>query len=201
MPRQNTKSTGAAGRRRQRDDARQRARRLHDARASVSRPKASLPSSSHDEVQALVEDARERVRRIEAERRQHRHDFALEVALEPARAARQSSSSRAQQRMPWRASAGSSTSFSSAYCSATSRALRARIACELRVDVHAVGPGCRRAELALLLQARDADLEELVEVGARDAQEAQALEQRHRGSSACASTRRLNSSSDSSRLM
>ena len=41
-------------------------------RRRSSRPKASSPSSCDDEVEALVEDARERVRRIEADRRQHR---------------------------------------------------------------------------------------------------------------------------------
>ncbi len=38
-----------------------------------------------------------------------------------------------------------------------------------------------RTDLHALLEARDADLEELVEVGAADAQEAQPLEQRHVG--------------------
>ena len=42
------------------------------------------------------------------------------------------------------------------------------------------GPARGRAELDLLLQARDADLEELVEVRRDDAEEAQPLEQRHR---------------------
>jgi hypothetical protein len=53
------------------------------------------------------------------------------------------------------------------------------------------------------LQARDAHHEELVEVRWRhDAQELQPLEQRHVvGDSASASTRALNSSHDSSRLM
>jgi hypothetical protein len=61
---------------------------------------------------------------------------------------------------------------------------------------------CRRAaaELDLLLEAGDADLEELVEVARDDAEEAQALEQRHASSAACASTRRLKASRDSSRL-
>jgi hypothetical protein len=54
--------------------------------------------------------------------------------------------------------------------------------------------------LVLGQQAGHAHFEEFVEIAADDAQEAQALEQRHRRSSACSSTRRLNSSSDSSRL-
>jgi len=50
---------------------------------------------------------------------------------------------------------------------------------ELVVDVHAVRPGRKRAELPALLQARHANLEELVEVGAGDCQELDALEERH----------------------
>ena len=54
----------------------------------------------------------------------------------------------------------------------------------------------------LVLQAGDADLEELVEVLAEDGQELDPLEQRHAWSSAAsASTRALKSSQDSSRLM
>ncbi len=43
----------------------------------------------------------------------------------------------------------------------------------------AVGVGGMAAQLDLLLEAGDADLEELVEVGGDDAQEAQAFQQRH----------------------
>ena len=45
---------------------------------------------------------------------------------------------------------------------------------------HAVGPAAERAQLQALLQAGDADLEELVEVGAGDAEKADALQQRQR---------------------
>ena len=68
----------------QRDDARQRARRLHDREAGVA-AEGVLAGEAHDEVQALVLDARKRPRRIEPERRQHRLDFAFEVLLEPLR--------------------------------------------------------------------------------------------------------------------
>ena len=49
----------------------------------VSRPKASLPGELDDEVQALVDDLRKRVRRVEADRRQQRPDLALEVVGDP----------------------------------------------------------------------------------------------------------------------
>ena len=52
---------------------------------------------------------------------------------------------------------------------------------ELLGDRHAVGGQLAAAELLQLLQARDADLEELIEVAAGDAQELQPLEQRHPG--------------------
>ena len=66
----------------QRDHARQRARRLHDGQARVA-AEGILAGEAHDEIQALVLDARKGPRRIEAERRQHRLDFAFEVLLEP----------------------------------------------------------------------------------------------------------------------
>ena len=51
---------------------------------------------------------------------------------------------------------------------------------QLLGHAHAVGPAAERAQLLALLQAGDANLEELVEVGAGDAEEADALEQRQR---------------------
>ena len=68
----------------QRNDARQRARRLHDREPRIA-AECILARQAHDEVQALVLDARKRPRRIEAQRRQHRLDFPLEVVLEPSR--------------------------------------------------------------------------------------------------------------------
>ncbi len=71
----------------QRDHARQRARRLHDGEAGVAAV-GVLPGEAHDEVQALVLDARKRARGVEAERRKDRLDLALEVLLEPLRGRR-----------------------------------------------------------------------------------------------------------------
>ena len=50
---------------------------------------------------------------------------------------------------------------------------------QLLGDGQAVGARLIRAELDALLEAGDADLEELVEIVRRDAQELEALEQRH----------------------
>src|SRR5262249_60814154 len=51
---------------------------------------------------------------------------------------------------------------------------------ELLGDRHAVGGELTATELLQLLEARDPDLEELVQVAAGDAQKLQPLEQRHR---------------------
>jgi hypothetical protein len=50
---------------------------------------------------------------------------------------------------------------------------------QLLADGHAIRAGLIRAELDALLEAGDADLEKLVEIIGRDAEELQALEQRY----------------------
>ena len=55
------------------------------------RPKASLALELDGEVEALVEHARERVRRVEPDRRQHRHHLAEEVVADPLPLRRRSS--------------------------------------------------------------------------------------------------------------
>ena len=97
----------------QRHDARQRARRLHDREAGVA-AEGILAREPHDEIQALVLDARKRARRIQPQRRQHRLDLALEILLEPGRC-RRPRFARASSSMPWWRSAGSSTSLRQAY--------------------------------------------------------------------------------------
>ena len=73
---------GALQRRRQRDQPRQRARRLHDRAAA--RPAESIPAvQADDEIQALVQNARKRPSGIERRGAQERHDFSAEVLLEP----------------------------------------------------------------------------------------------------------------------
>jgi hypothetical protein len=67
---------------RQADHARQHARRLHDRDAGAA-PEGVLAGQFDDEVQALVDHAREGVGRIEADRRQQRPHFLVEVLLDP----------------------------------------------------------------------------------------------------------------------
>src|SRR6185295_10571729 len=60
------------------------------------------------------------------------------------------------------------------------QAARALVNCvELFRNREAVRAGLIRAELEALLQTRDADLEELVEIARRNAQEFEPFEQRH----------------------
>src|SRR6187401_519152 len=66
----------------QRNDSRQRARRLNDGETSVA-AEGILAGESDDEVQALVLDARKRPGWIERERRQDRLDLELEIAFQP----------------------------------------------------------------------------------------------------------------------
>jgi hypothetical protein len=83
--------------------------------------------------------------------------------------------------MPCFSSAGSMTSLSRAYCSSIRSWASALTRRKHLVRGEAVVAGGDGAELDLLLEAGDADLEEFVEVAGDDAEEAQALEQRHAG--------------------
>jgi hypothetical protein len=67
---------------RQADDARQHARRLDDGGVGAA-PEGVLAFQFDGEVEALVEHAREGVRRVEPDRRQHRHHLAVEVFADP----------------------------------------------------------------------------------------------------------------------
>ena len=161
----------------QRHDARQRARRLHHGHVAIA-PEGVLAGQSDDEIEALVLDARERARRIEAQRAQHRLHLLHEAALEPG----------VRVGVP----VGASEQFDAlgvqraeqhvvehAVLIVDQRA-RARVnRCQLLGDAERVGRGLRGTELQQLLEPGDPDLEELVEVRGADAQEPQPLEQRH----------------------
>ena len=67
---------------RQADDAWQGTRDLHDREFGVA-AEGILAGQAHDEVEALVLDARKRPRRIEPQRRQYRFDFLREVVGQP----------------------------------------------------------------------------------------------------------------------
>ena len=67
---------------RQADHPRQHPRRLHDGGARVA-AEGVLALEFDRKIQALVEHPRKRVRGIKADRRQHRHHFALEITAYP----------------------------------------------------------------------------------------------------------------------
>jgi hypothetical protein len=67
---------------RQLDDAGQSARCLHDGGAGIA-AEGILAFEFHGEIEALVEHAREGVGRIQTDGREHRHDFAAEITVDP----------------------------------------------------------------------------------------------------------------------
>ena len=168
----------ALDRHRQRDQTRQRARRLHD-RAMARAAERVAAVQAYDEVQALVQNARDRPRGVERRRAQDRHDLRSEVLLEP---------------LPLRGRPIVATHEANSFVAQRGDELviehavllaheAARL---LRDDTQQLGGpevvrprGRRDARGETMLQARDANLEELVEIRRRDAQELQPLEQRH----------------------
>ena len=165
--------------RRQADHARQRARRAHDRDMALA-TEGVLAVQHHRDIEALVEYPRERVGRIQAQRREHRQDLALEVRARPARLCGR----------PGRAVDEHD---------ALARQRRAQlvvprfvlgvhqpggVVAHLREHLgqgHAVRARARVAVGDPVPEAGHAHLEELVEVAHRDAQEVQPLQQRYRG--------------------
>ena len=165
--------------RRQLDHARQHPRRLdhRDGRQAAERIETG---ELDDEVQALVDDLREGVRGIEADRREERPHFALEEIRDPLALGRRA--------------VGVAHQAHAVLCERREQLLvehavlivdqRARHTGELgerRAHLRQRHAGRGDLRTQLLLEAGDADLEELVEIAADDAAEAQALEQRDVG--------------------
>ncbi len=161
---------------RQLDDARQRARCTHDRQVPGAAKRVGALEHHHD-VQRFVEDLRERVRGIQAERGQHRHDLVAEIRAQPAFLAVVPGvpaeyvdaclvQRRAQRFVP------AAVLLVHQLCGAVVDRI------EDRLRRHAIRRR-RQAELLRMAHGGGADLEELVQVGAGDAHEAQALQQRH----------------------
>ena len=176
----NTKSYSHAGDLpRQPDHPRQHARRLHDGDAGVAAERV-LALELDGEIQALVEHARKGVRRVEPDRRQHRHHLAQEIGLDPLRL-RGSEIGAAQEADAFRREPGQDL--------LVEQAGTARRPARAPPSPPARTPGRARMRSAPMtgdpasisrLQPGDADFEELVEIGGDDAQEAQPLQQRRR---------------------
>jgi hypothetical protein len=151
-----------------------------------------VPESSIAKLRLLLSTRGNGCAGIEPDRREERHHLALEVIRDPflLRGVPRRAPQEADLLLVER---GRISSLKSRYCRSTIPCARAATWRNTWTGREALGPHGGGAELDLLLEARDADLEELVEVGGDDAEEAQALEERHRAVLACARTRRLNS--------
>ena len=164
---------------RQPDHARQRARCLHDRSARVAAE--GIAALEFDgEVQALVEHAREGVGGVEADRRQHRHHLAHEILVDP-RALRLGPQAAAQEDHAFLLERGQDVVVEQFVLLRDDLVHLVADALEQVGGGDAVLARLAAADADLLLDAGDADLEELVEVARHDAQETQALEQRHGG--------------------
>ena len=164
---------------RQRNDPRQKARRLQDRDARLAAERV-LTRELDDEVQALVDDEGKRVRRIEADRRQQRLDLALEILGHP-RALPQAEIQAADQ-PDTRVRKRRQDFFVQHPILFVDQPMRLLAhGRDQRAQADERHARRRNPRQKLLLQSRHPDLEEFVEVAADDAQEAQTLEQRYRG--------------------
>ena len=158
-------------------NARQDARHLHDCDAMHLARLARI-EEQHREVERLVEQHRERVRRIDRERREHWVDLTLEVPVDPiALRLRQlvrllDLDARLGERWHDRFIPSAVQLFEEV----------ARLfahAFEFFLRLQAIRVLALQIRIDEFHHAGDADLEELVEILARDGEELQALEERH----------------------
>ena len=172
------RSTGAGQVRGEPNEPRQRPGRLNDGAMPLA-AEGVLSVQADDEVEALVENARYRARGIEGRWAEHRHHFGVKVVLEP------TALFVAPFVPPNEPNAGPGK-------------LRNEIAVQypvlfgdqlirlVRQDPqhfrrrHGLRADGRRADRQALFQARDANLEKLVQVGGGDAQELEPFQQRDR---------------------
>ena len=163
--------------RRQLDHPRQHPRRLDDGDRGLATERVAARKLD-DEVEALVDDLRERVRRIEPDRRQQRLDLAPEIVGDPlslrfvaVRVAQQPDSGGGHR--------GQHLLVERAVFFGNQRLRFLADAIENRAHVVQRHSGRGRLGPKLLAQARDAYFEKLVEIAADDAKESKALEQRN----------------------
>ncbi len=160
---------------RQVDQARQRARRLHHRHAAAT-PEGIAALEGDDEVEALVQDAGKRVRRVESQRAQDRQQLMLEIIPHPGFLFR------APFGAPHEAyllaiELGDEDLVEHAVLFRDQPVGGLGDAVEHLLGREIVRAGLHRTRGHLLHQARHADLEELIEVGDGDAQETQPFEQ------------------------
>ena len=176
-----------------RQEARQPRRHLDACESRLALHRVAHPQP---EVEREARDVGERQPGTDGQRRQHRVHLAVELDVDLARGL-----------------GARSVTTSTPFSASPGAVPRARCGSAPRQLAHALGdpvedllagqlvrggrPAARRGRPA----RRDAHHEELVEVAREDREELAALEQRHLGPPASASTRALKSSQDSSRLM
>ena len=161
---------------RQPDQSRQRAWRLHHRKAGVA-AKRVLARQRGDEVQRLVEDARKRMRRVQPQGGQHRHQLGFKIIAQPdvlflaaVGAAHEADFFLLQRRHQHL--------VEHAVLLVHQRVRALRNGRHQIGRQYAVGPGLSRSHAQHLLQPGDADFKKLVEIGAGNAQEFQPLQQR-----------------------
>jgi hypothetical protein len=176
--RQENKAVFAAGQfLGQADDPRQDARRLDDGGVGTA-PEGVLAFEFDGKVQALVEHFREGVRRVEPDRRQHRHHFAQEIIADPL-ALRLVPRHPAQETDALVGQRRQDDVVEVLVLFGDDGVGFGRNQTEGLLRCLAVGGDDGGVRLDLFLEPGHADFEEFVEVARDDAEEAQAFEQRH----------------------
>ena len=132
----------------------------------------------HGKIQALVEHARERVRRVESDRGQYRHHFAEKEIADPG-ALCFIPVGAAQKLDTLRGECGNDVSVEQLVLPGYQLMRLFAHQLERLFGGHAIGAGGDTAQLDLLFQTRHADLEKFVEIAADDAHIFQALQQRN----------------------
>ncbi len=161
------------------DDARQRARRLHHGGAGIAAEGVAARQLDR-EVEALVEHAREGVRRVEPDWRQHRHQLAEEVIADPGRLGLVPV--RAAEKMDaLLGQLGDDVLVEELVLAGHQCMGGFRYGAKLLARRHAVGRALRGVGADLLLEAGDPHLEKLVHVAGEDAEKFQPLQQGHAG--------------------
>lgn len=160
---------------RQADDPWQHPRSLHDGRARTA-PESVLALQLDGKVEALVEYAREGMRRVETDRGQHRHHLAEEKSPDPFALFRRPVATADKGDALGRQGGQDFTVEQRVLLvdECVSRLADAQIGL---LRGQPVGRYRHRIELELFLEASDANLEKLVKIAADDAQKAQAFQQ------------------------
>jgi hypothetical protein len=158
------------------NEAREGARGLNDRDAGAA-TEGVLSIEGDDEVEALVEDAREGVSGVEAERAEDGGELAFEVGGDPSglSSVPGGASHEADVVLSER---GDDDVVEDAVLVGDEGVSDLPDTGELVLRGEAIGSDLKTFEVELLFDAGDADLEELVEVGAGDAEELEAFEDR-----------------------